>query len=252
MARFEIFDSLPSTQSLALQRLRAGDGEAGWILAREQTKGVGQHGRSWVGQKGNFMASRYEVMDLDVRHAPQLSFVTALAVYEMLRPLVPDTDAAMRIKWPNDILHKGRKLCGILVQTEAVEGEGRLGVVIGVGLNVRMAPILEGYPTVALREIGAEAGRIDPEALLYKLNGHLDGVIDLWRRKAFADIARAWFKRAYGADRRVTAPSEGQPVSGRIIGLDGFGALRIEGEDGQVRTISGGEVSYGGPLVTGD
>lgn len=250
MARFEVFDSLPSTQNVALQRLRAWDGEAGWILAREQTKGVGQHGRSWVGQKGNFMASRYDVMDLDVRRAPQLSFVTALAVYEMLRPFMPDTDEAMRIKWPNDILHKGRKLCGILVQTESTAEEGRLGVVIGIGLNLRMAPILENYPTVALREISGEL--IDPEALLHKLNGHLDGVIDLWRRKPFADIARAWFKRAYGADRRITVQLGDTPVTGRIEGLDDVGALCVKGEDGRLHVISGGEVSYGGPLVTGD
>jgi BirA family biotin operon repressor/biotin-[acetyl-CoA-carboxylase] ligase len=252
VARFEIFDSLASTQSIALQRLRAWDGEAGWILAREQTKGVGQHGRSWVGQKGNFMASRYDVMDLDVRRAPQLSFVTALAVYEMLRPFVPDTDDAMRIKWPNDILHKGRKLCGILVQTEAVEDEGRLGVVIGIGLNVRMAPILEGYPTVALREISDASGKTDPEALLYKLNGHLDGVIDLWRRKPFSDIAKAWFKRAYGADRRIAIHVGNGLVTGRITGLDDFGALCVQGEDGLTHTISGGEVSYGERFVTGD
>jgi BirA family biotin operon repressor/biotin-[acetyl-CoA-carboxylase] ligase len=252
VARFEIFDSLPSTQTVALQRLRSGDGEAGWILAREQTKGVGQHGRSWVGQKGNFMASRYEVMEIDVRSAPQLSFITALAVYEMLRPLVPDTDAAMRIKWPNDILHKGRKLCGILVQTEALDLPGKLGVIIGVGLNIRMAPVLEGYPTVALREISPEGGKLDAEALLYKVNGHLDGVIDLWRRRSFADIADAWFKRAYGVDRQVSVRCEGREVRGRITGLDSFGALKVTGEDGQAYAITGGEVSYGERCVTGD
>jgi len=252
VARFEIFDSLASTQSLALQRLRGGDGEAGWIMAREQTKGVGRHGRSWVGQKGNFMASRYEVMEIDVRHVPQLSFVTALAMYEMLRPLVPDTDEAMRIKWPNDLLHKGRKLCGILVQTEAVPAPEQLGVVIGIGLNMRMAPILEGYPTVALREISAEGGKMDPEALLHKLHGHLDGVIDLWRRKDFTDIAKAWFKRAYGADRHLTVEHEGRQITGRMTGLDAFGGLNLKGDDGQDYTITGGDIGYGAPYAAGD
>ncbi len=96
MANFEIFDTLPSTQDLALARLRVGKEGPGWILAKEQTKGVGRHGRTWVGTKGNFMASRYELMQTDVRSIPQLSFVTALALYEMLRPIVPDTDQSMR------------------------------------------------------------------------------------------------------------------------------------------------------------
>lgn len=245
MADFEIFDSIPSTQDLSLARLRAGRSGPGWILAKEQTKGVGRHGKSWVGTKGNFMASRWEVMVIDVRRVPQLSFVTALAVYEMLRPIIPDTDQSMRIKWPNDILHRGRKLCGILVQTEATDKLDHLGVVIGIGMNLRVAPILEGYLTVALKEISPEAKNLDAVALLHKLNGHLDGVLDLWRGKDFSDIAKAWLKRAYGRDRLVEVTQDGISLSGRIIGLDDFGGLQIEATDGQVHTVTGGDITYG-------
>ena len=245
MADFEIFDSLASTQELSLARLRAGRAGPGWILAKEQTKGIGRHGQAWIGTKGNFMASRWEVMEIDVRRVPQLSFVTALAVYEMLRPIIPDTDQSMRIKWPNDILHRGRKLCGILVQTEATEKPDHLGVVIGIGMNLRVAPILEGYLTVALKEISPEAKNLDAVALLHKLNGHLDGVLDLWRSKDFSDIAKAWMKRAYGRDRLVNVAQDGVSLSGRIAGLDDFGGLLIEATDGQIHIITGGDITYG-------
>jgi len=245
LADFEIFDSIPSTQDLSLARLRAGRSGPGWILAKEQTKGIGRHGKTWVGTKGNFMASRWEVMEIDVRRVPQLSFVTALAVYEMLRPIIPDTDQSMRIKWPNDILHRGRKLCGILVQTEAADKPDHLGVVIGIGMNLRVAPILEGYLTVALKEISPEARNLDAVALLHKLNGHLDGVLDLWRSKDFSDIAKAWLKRAYGRDRLVNVTQDGVSLSGHITGLGDFGGLQIEATDGQVHTITGGEITYG-------
>lgn len=245
VADFEIFDTLPSTQDLSLSRLRSGRKGPGWVMAKEQTKGIGRHGRAWIGQKGNFMASRWEVMPLDVRSAPQLSFVTALAVYEMLRPLIPDTDAAMRIKWPNDILHRGRKLCGILVQTEAAQEPEHLGVVIGIGMNLRVAPIIENYLTVSLKEINPEAVRtLDAVAMLHKLNGHLDGVLDLWRNKDFADIAKAWMKRAYGRDRTVSVTVDGVKVSGEIAGLDAFGGLQVRAGDGQIYTVTGGEVNY--------
>ena len=245
MADFEIFDSISSTQDLSLARLRAGRSGPGWILAKEQTKGIGRHGKSWVGTKGNFMASRWEVMEVDIRRVPQLSFVTALAVYEMLRPIIPDTDQSMRIKWPNDILHRGRKLCGILVQTEATEKPGHLGVVIGIGMNLRVAPILEGYLTVALKEISPEAKNLDAVALLHKLNGHLDGVLDLWRSKDFSDIAKAWLKRAYGRDRLVNVMQDGVSLSGHIMGLDDFGGLQVEAADGQVHIVTGGDITYG-------
>ena len=252
MARFEIFESLPSTQTVCLDRLRAGKEGPGWVMARTQTKGMGRHGRHWIGQKGNLMASRYEIMAMDVRHVPQLSFVTALAVYEMLRPLVPDTEEYMRIKWPNDIMHRGRKLCGILVQTEPTENEDRLGVVIGVGMNLRIAPIIEGYPTVALQEISLEAKKLDAEALLRKLNGHLDGVLDLWREKPFSDIAKAWLKRAYGRERMLHVVHNDAEIAGTMLGLDDTGALQIQTTGGDVVAISNGDVTYGAPLAVGN
>ena len=243
MASFEIFDTLPSTQNLCLDRLRAGKPGPGWILTREQTKGLGRHGRTWVGIRGNFMASRFERMTIDVRSVPQLSFVTAVALYEMLRPMVPDTDAALRIKWPNDILHKSRKLAGILVQTETTPEPTRLGIVIGVGVNLAAAPIIEAYPTCSLRDIGADR-KIDPVVFLHKLDGHLDGVINLWRDKGFGDIARAWLKRAYGRDMRLSLTHEGAPVSGVLHGLDAFGALQIVADDAQTYTVTGGDIDY--------
>ncbi len=252
MAKFEIFDTLPSTQDLALARVRSGPSEAGWILAKEQTKGIGRHGKTWVGTKGNFMASRYEVVSIDVRHVPQLSFVTALAVYEMLRPIVPDTEAAMRIKWPNDILHKGRKLCGILVQTETTPDPDKLGVVIGIGINMSAAPVLEGYLTCALKDISPEAKKLDAVALLHKLNGHLDGVINLWREKPFTELAAAWLKRAYGRDRVLSVIHDGVKMSGRLKGLDEFGALQMLADDGQVVTITGGDIEYGAVYAAGN
>jgi BirA family biotin operon repressor/biotin-[acetyl-CoA-carboxylase] ligase len=147
-------------------------------------------------------------------------------------------------------MHKGRKLCGILVQTERAEDD-KLGVVIGVGMNLRVAPIIEGYPTVALPEISTEAKKLDAEALLRKLNGHLDGVLDLWREKPFADIAKAWLKRAYGRDRVLHATHDGADISGTLLGLDDIGALQIQTQDGVV-AISNGDVTYGERLAVGN
>ncbi len=242
---FEIFDSLPSTQAVGLERLKSCKAGPGWVLAREQTKGVGRHGRTWVGAKGNFMASRWQAMQIDVRSVPQLSFVTALAIYEMLRPLVPDTDENLRIKWPNDILHKGRKLCGILVQTEAGERPGELGIIIGIGLNMRSAPALGTYETVSLREISAVAATVPIVDMLHKLNGHLEGVLDLWREQGFEPIAKAWFKRAYGREHLLSLTHEGVAVTGRISGLDPFGGLKLQSDAGEDYTITGGDITYG-------
>ncbi|MGZ3305485.1 MAG: biotin--[acetyl-CoA-carboxylase] ligase [Asticcacaulis sp.] len=249
MAKIEVFDTLPSTQTVAINRLQTGRDEpglggSGWIMAREQTKGQGRHGRQWIGTKGNLMASRYEIMELDVRHAPQLSFVTALAVYEMLRPLIPATDKYLRIKWPNDILFNGAKLCGILVQTEPSAREGWLGVVIGIGMNIAAAPAIEGYLTIGLRDVSDAAKALDAHAVLTKINAHLDSVLGIWREKGFDDIAKAWLKRAYGRDMRLSVEQDGAMIGGRIKGLDAFGGLEITTPDGRAVTVTGGDIAY--------
>ena len=243
MTSFEIFDSLPSTQATAVDRLRAGEAGPGWILAREQTKGVGRHGRTWVGRQGNFMASRYETLTIDMRLVPQLSFVTALALFEALAPIMPDAETNLRIKWPNDLLHCDRKLAGILVQTEIIPDPERLGIVIGIGVNLAAAPEVAGYPTCSLREIAGEA--IDPVNFLHRLDDCLAGIIKLWRSKGFEGITKAWLEHAYGRDMRLSLSQEGSAISGHIKGLDTFGALLIAADDGQIHSITSGDIQYG-------
>ncbi len=251
MTAFELFDTLPSTQTLALERLRDGRSGPGWVLAKSQSNGVGRLGKPWQSPSGNFMASRYEVTKIETRAVSQLSFVTALALYEMLWPLVSQAEGALKIKWPNDLLYEGRKLCGILIQTEPVSRPGHVGVVIGVGINVATAPRVEEYETVALNDI-LLSDPMDPEALLHKLDKHLEAVFTLWREKGFDHIRRAWLKRAYGRDTRLSVISDGLPVSGVLKELNDYGALVVQGDDGQEYTVTGGKISYGASDAAGD
>ncbi|WP_031231531.1 biotin--[acetyl-CoA-carboxylase] ligase [Asticcacaulis sp. YBE204] len=235
----DIFDSLPSTQLEALSRLRAGLRDPGWVQARQQTAGVGRMGRSWAGISGNLMASWYGVLPVELRHVTQLSFVTALAVTDLLRPLVASPDS-LKIKWPNDVLYDGRKLCGILVQTEALD-EG-LGIVIGIGINVTDAPDLEAYGTTALNVITREPH--DAIDLLQHFDPLFTARLGSWQKDGFEATAQEWLSQAYGRDRICLINHENTPVEGTILGLDGFGALRIEDRHGHIHTVSSGSVTY--------
>lgn len=196
-------------------------------------------GRSWAGVVGNLMASWYGVLDLDVRHMPQLSFVTALAVSDMIRPIVPDP-GVLKIKWPNDILYDGQKLCGILVQTVTLSNG--LGVVVGVGLNMATAPEIGTYATTALNPITQTV--IDPKAWLEAFAPMFAARLNDWQTQGFEGVADEWLAQAYGRDRLCLIQEKDGSVPATILGLDSFGALRLKGLDGRLHTVINSPITY--------
>ncbi len=128
--RVLVYDRLDSTNSRAAQLAvdPANDGVA--VLAEEQTAGRGQHGRDWLAAPGASV-----LLSLLLFPAPPLrrpSILTAWAAVAVCRTIQKLVGSAARIKWPNDILLGGRKVCGILIE------QGR-GTVAGIGLNVRQS-----------------------------------------------------------------------------------------------------------------
>lgn len=234
----EVFDRLESTQTEALSRLRTGDYGPRWIQARTQTAGLGRKGPTWQSLAGNLFASWYQAIELDLRHMPQLAFVAALSVHDVLRPLVREA-ARLRIKWPNDVLYDGHKLCGILVQSTPLEA-GQTGIVVGIGVNVTSAPKLEAYGTAAVNDI-AQAD-VSADFLMTRLSHHFQIRFTQWQCGGFGDMAREWFAVAYGRDQKCIA-DEGL-ITGRMAGLNGDGALLIETESGVTQAVSSGTVRY--------
>ncbi|MFT4091444.1 MAG: biotin--[acetyl-CoA-carboxylase] ligase [Asticcacaulis sp.] len=234
----EAFECLESTQTEALSRLKSGDAGPRWIRALRQTAGQGRMGRVWRGEDGNLFASWYMTVDMDLRLMPQLAFVAALAVHDVLRSVVRD-EALLKIKWPNDVLYDGAKLCGILVQSEPFAG-GLTGLVTGIGINVQVAPEVEAYRTASLRDISDSPPTADE--LMSRLNNCFRLRFAEWRDGKFADMATEWFARAYGRDL-VCVVDQGR-LEGRIAGLNTDGALLIRPETGAIQAVSSGTIRY--------
>lgn len=196
-------------------------------------------GRGWAGVSGNLMASWYGVLPVEMRRVTQLSFVTALAVTDAVRPLLSAPDP-LKIKWPNDVLYDGRKLCGILVQSESLDD--RLGVVIGIGVNVAEAPDVETYGTAAVNALTDTPQT--PETVLEALDAALTRRLADWLKDGFEATAAQWWDQAYGRDRICLIEQNNQARTGTILGLDEFGALRVGDTDGKIHTIASGSVKY--------
>lgn len=222
--RLHVFEELASTNDEAKRLAAEGEPEGALILARRQTAGRGRSGRHWESPPGNLYFSLLLRPDRPPAETAQLSFVAALAVADAVG--VPTT-----LKWPNDVLARGRKLCGILL-------EGSAGaLVVGCGVNVESAP--EGAACLRAEGSGASAD----QALAAFCSAFL-AWRQRWAEEGFAPVRAAWLARAHGLGAAVTARLGAKTLRGAFVDLDGDGALVLDLGAGEQRRVAAGEVYF--------
>ncbi|MDT8323509.1 MAG: biotin--[acetyl-CoA-carboxylase] ligase, partial [Bacteroidota bacterium] len=148
-------DTVDSTNRAARGRIREGATEGTLVSARHQTAGRGRLDRRWVdAPEQSVLASYILYPERSPEEWGALPLLAGLAVQRAAKEFLP---AAVRLKWPNDVLVEGRKLCGILAET------GRLGdrawAVIGIGINVNQRGFEDGFRT-APTSLLLEGGRL--------------------------------------------------------------------------------------------
>ena len=220
----EVSSTMDAARDLAV----AGAAHGTVVTARVQTGGRGRSGRAWSSPAGNMYATIVLRPDGDVRAAPQLGFVAAVAVAEAVdRVAGPLTT----LKWPNDALRDGAKLAGILL--ERLEDGA---VLAGIGINVEHRPAGTPYPVTSLRAIGCSAS---PDAMLEALLERLAAGWAAWQAEGFARVLTRWRARgpALGAVLRVRL--EPGVVTGAFAGLGPDGTLLLDTEAGRRSLVAG-------------
>ncbi|HEV8573976.1 MAG TPA: biotin--[acetyl-CoA-carboxylase] ligase, partial [Dehalococcoidia bacterium] len=163
--RFLYLTSTGSTMDVARAEAEAGAPHGTAVLAEEQTKGRGRFDRVWVSPAGKNLYLTL-IMRPSLERLRSLSIVSSLAVALAVEDV---TDLTPRIKWPNDVLINGRKLCGILVESET-SGSSVEYALVGPGINVNFdvsqAPEIAQIATSVKLEIGRETSREDLLAAL--------------------------------------------------------------------------------------
>lgn len=232
-----------STNAEAMRLALAGETGPLWVLADRQTGGRGRAGRAWASLPGNLHASLLLSTSCAAAKAGQLSLVAGVAAIDAIReagPLAPS--AALRLKWPNDILIGGAKTGGILVESTRGARAG-LVAVVGVGLNLAAAPADLGR---AATNLAAHGLTLSPNEALCFLAGAMQTWIATWDDGAgFARVREAWLARAGAPGERLAVQGAEGPIEGRFAGLDAEGALLIAGADGGERRFTFGDVSLG-------
>ena len=161
--------------------------------------------------------------------APTLSLAAALALIEAVDAAAPGLP--LMLKWPNDLLLRGDKLAGILLERS---GER---IVAGFGANLAAAPSLPDRQAASLE------GRVTPAAFAPLLAASSARMLGLWRASQPGQIARAWELRAHpiGAPMTVHTSAETR-VSGHFAGIEPDGALRLRTDQG-IEIVRAGDVS---------
>lgn len=235
-----VLDETDSTNSEARRRAEAGAPDGLAVVARRQTAGRGRRGRRWESPEGNLYVSLLLRPDRPLAEAALLSFVAAVALGEAVAAMLPP-EAPIAFKWPNDLLVGGAKCAGMLLESSAA-GAGRLDwLIVGVGVNLASHPEGLPYPATDLAAAGAPAPT--PGAALEAFLGRFAHWRDIWSRRGFAPVRRAWLARAAGLGGPVEVRAGNATLCGTFAGLDPEGAMLLESARGR-RRVTAGDVFF--------
>ena len=234
------FAVIDSTNEEAKRLAAAGEAGPIWISAARQTAGRGRRGRSWDSPSGNLAATLMLRPGKSASECAQLSFVAATAACDMLAGFA--AEAEMRVKWPNDILARNRKIAGILLESASQGGEPPNWLAIGIGVNLASHPEGLEYAATSLAELGIAPPKPD-DALLH-LAANFAKWYEVWRGDGFAAIRDAWLARAAGLGSRIRARLSHEEANGVFEGIDENGALLLREHSARVRVIPAGEIYF--------
>ncbi len=212
-----MFDKIPSTQTYAHGVIERGKATNRLVIcAMAQSAGYGRHNRTWVSHHGNLYTSI--IYEAPIRR-PQIAYSVAVAIAKTLLSV----GIKPQIKWPNDILIEGKKVCGVLI--EFIDNF----VVIGIGINIKSNPTVTGYKTTKLENYI----NITTEELLSRLLKNMD----IWLPTDFENVRTRWMELAIGINKNVEYRGE----NFKFVGIDANGAIVLE-RDNVTHHVYGDEI----------
>jgi BirA family biotin operon repressor/biotin-[acetyl-CoA-carboxylase] ligase len=240
--RVLVFDRLDSTSNRAASLAGSPANDGVVVLADEQTAGRGQYGRSWLCPPGSGVLLSVLLFPPPALCRPVvLTAWAAVAVCETVREVV---GLEGRIKWPNDVLLHGRKVCGILIEAQRAKEPGPalapppIAVVVGIGLNVNQPA--ESFLQASLPEAASLAvfsGRThDGRDVARRLIGRLDAHYDALCAGDLATLEACWRERLGLLGEEVVAECPGATHRGRLRRLT-WDALVLVGAEGEAMPL---------------
>ena len=230
--------SVGSTMELAGQEANSEAAEGFVAIAEEQSAGRGRLGRHWVSPPGQNL-----YITLLVRPTlPQLRYLAVIAPLAVCHAIEETTGLLPRIKWPNDVLLEGKKVCGVLLESE-LTGDTVQHALIGIGINVNLDVAAHEEIRDIATSLRAELGReVEREAVLASTLNHLETLYLALGRGEVVSIA--WKQRLDTLGQPVRVQDAGGTIAeGVAVDADSDGSLIIRRDDGSHVRIEAGDVT---------
>jgi len=234
--RLHYFEVIGSTMDIArdLAEKHAPEGTA--VIAGKQNVGRGRLGRSWLSPVGGLATSI--VLRPPVKKIRLIPAITSLAVIHALHNMGLKAD----IKWPNDVLIGGKKVCGILIENGFSEADLRY-MVIGIGINVNFDTYAFQEITDIATSLSMETGKDVPvEEVALQLYTELE---KLYAKIGEEDaVIREWACHMETLGKRVRVSLGSRTIEGTALDVNGSGNLLLRLDDGSVQGITAGDVTH--------
>lgn len=235
------FESCDSTNQLATDYARRGEKGPVWLISGTQTAGRGRRGRAWLSKPGNLFCSLLFRPDLRPSDLVAFPYIAALSVRDTFISLGAPAEA-VRCKWPNDVLLDAKKASGILIESSARNSDELDYIVVGIGMNLVLAPEPSdaAFPAISLKQAyGIEADVRNAVALLAQ---HLYRRLNAWSISNISPIVDEWTGAAWGLGEVRRIRTHNEEFDGMPSRLAGDGGLVVKLGDGTEKHLYAGDI----------
>jgi BirA family biotin operon repressor/biotin-[acetyl-CoA-carboxylase] ligase len=232
------FKSIDSTNLFAKKLVKKGVEEGIVVVADVQTSGRGRKDRIWSSPKGGLWFSVVLYPNISPQQGMLITMASSIAIAQSIEEI---TRIAPVIKWPNDLIINGRKVCGILTEIDAVENRINYSIVgIGINVNNQLNDELKKIATSLLNEVGSKVSRV--KLLRYILKSFDENYIRLISGD-YDFINISWLSYSNIIGKKIQVQEDKTVITGKVTEIDNNGCLILDTDSGKIRIISG-DIEY--------
>lgn len=238
------FDTIDSTNNEIKRQAENGATQGLLAIAEEQTGGRGRRGRNWTSPSGQGIWMSYLIKpDILPKDASMITLIAALAMTAAIRQVC---ELNVEIKWPNDIVANGKKVCGILTEM-STEMEAVNYVVVGVGVNVNIESFPEDIAATATSLFLETGDKVSRSKIVAEFGKQFEKYYDIFLKTCdLSDLVDEYNSYLVNAGREIYVIEGQNKTIMSAIGINERGELLARTADGNVKSIIAGEVSVRG------
>jgi len=239
--RVYYFDTIDSTQNFAIKIASNPIENGAVVISQKQSRGRGRFGRKWLSPQGGIWLSIILHPTFDISVITLFPIAASLALANAIEKTF---QIDSKLKWPNDVTIKGKKVAGMLVDA-SVESNKIEYLVLGVGINFQVNPKQLEKSLVKTENFYGITSLIDknenqsPILLVQNFLNELENIIELLNKEKRKIIIKNWTKKSSSVGKNITISTYSGKINGKAIKLDDDGALVIKNNKNTQRILAG-------------